>query len=222
MIAAELISNVVPVLKRGDSCLQALNWMELFRVSHLPLVQGKSYLGLVADELIYAHADFNDPVEVLKIPVEDTYVYGDCHIYDVIGMASIRLLSVVPVVDRKEHCFIGSVTITDLLKGLDHLLCAEQPGGIIVLEISRVDYTLTEVVQIVEYNEAHVLSCYTSCDKNPNQFRLTLKVDTLNIMPILDTFIRYGYTIKGSFVTGEEEQDSLRERYGLLMKYLAM
>ena len=74
----------------------------------------------------------------------------------------------------------------------------------------------------MEYNEAHVLSCYTSCDKNPNQLRLTLKVDTLNIMPILDTFIRYGYTIKSSFVTGEEEQDSLRERYGLLMKYLAM
>ena len=132
------------------------------------------------------------------------------------------MLSVVPVVDRKEHGFIGSVTITDLLKGLDHLLCAEQPGGIIVLEVSRIDYTLTEVAQIVEYNEAHVLSCYTSCDKNPNQLRLTLKVDTLNIMPILDTFIRYGYTIKSSFVTGEEEQDSLRERYGLLMKYLAM
>lgn len=221
MIAAELISNVVPVLKRRDRCLQALNWMELFRVSHLPMVQGKSYLGLVADELIYAHGDLNDPLEVLNIPVEGTYVYEDYHIYDVIGMASSRLLSVVPVLDRKDN-FVGSVTMTDLLKGLDQLLCAEQAGGIIVLEVNRIDYTLAEVAQIVEYNEARVLSCYTSCDKNSNQLRLTLKVNTLNINPILDTFIRYGYTIKNSFVTGEEEQDSLRERYGLLMKYLAM
>ena len=37
MIASELISNVVPVLKPEDTCLQALNWMELFRVSHLPM-----------------------------------------------------------------------------------------------------------------------------------------------------------------------------------------
>ena len=41
MIASELISNVVPVLKPEDTCLQALNWMELFRVSHLPMEQGK-------------------------------------------------------------------------------------------------------------------------------------------------------------------------------------
>ena len=27
MIASELISNVVPVLKPEDTCLQALNWM---------------------------------------------------------------------------------------------------------------------------------------------------------------------------------------------------
>ena len=49
-----------------------------------------------------------------------------------------------------------------------------------------------------------------------------LKINTLNVDPILDTFIRYGYTVKNSFVTGEEEQDSLRERYGLLMKYLEL
>ena len=52
MIASELISNVVPVLKPEDTCLQALNWMELFRVSHLPMEQGKMYLGLVDDEMI--------------------------------------------------------------------------------------------------------------------------------------------------------------------------
>ena len=46
MIASELISNVVPVLKPEDTCLQALNWMELFRVSHLPMEQGKCIWGL--------------------------------------------------------------------------------------------------------------------------------------------------------------------------------
>ena len=76
MIASELISNVVPVLKPEDTCLQALNWMELFRVSHLPMEQGKMYLGLVDDEMIYAHGDLNDRLDVLQIPVEGTFVYG--------------------------------------------------------------------------------------------------------------------------------------------------
>lgn len=221
MIASELISNIVPVLKKGDSCLQALNWMELFRVYHLPLVEGKTYQGLVADELIYSHGELNDKLETLQIPVEGTFVYGNSHIYDVIGLASSHLLSVVPVLDRKGS-FIGSITMTDMLKGLDFLLCAEQTGGIIVLEVNRIDYTLAEIAQIVEYNETRILSCYTSCNHNSSQLKLTLKVDTLNIDPLLDTFIRYGYTVKNSFVTGEEEQDNLRERYGLLMKYLSM
>lgn len=221
MIASELISNVVPVLKRKDSCLQALNWMELFRVSHLPMVQGKRYLGLVADELIYAHGDLDDKLEVLQIPVEGTFVYDDYHIYDVIGLAAEGVFSVVPVLDRKNN-FVGSITLTDILRHLDSLLCADQPGGIIILEVNRIDYSLAEVAQIVEYNEARVLSCYVSGKKDSQQILVTLKINTLHIDPILDSFIRYGYTVKDSFVTGEEARDSLRERYGLLMKYLSM
>ena len=37
MIASSLLSNVVPVLKKDDTCAQALGWMDLFRVSHLRL-----------------------------------------------------------------------------------------------------------------------------------------------------------------------------------------
>ena len=220
MIASELISNVVPVLKPEDTCLQALNWMELFRVSHLPMEQGKMYLGLVDDEMIYAHGDLNDRLDVLQIPVEGTFVYENYHIYDVICLAAGSLLSVVPVLDRKNN-FVGSITLTDILRHLDTLLCVDQPGGILVLEVNRIDYSLAEVAQIVEYNEARVLSCYVSGNRDSQQLQITLKINTLNVDPILDTFIRYGYTVKNSFVTGEEEQDSLRERYGLLMKYLS-
>lgn len=221
MIASELISNVVPVLKREDTCLQALNWMELFRVSHLPMVAGKIYLGLVADELIYSHGDLNDKLEVLQVPVEGTFVYDHYHIYDVIGEVSGHLLSVVAVLDRKNN-FVGSIMAMDILRNLDTLLCAEEPGGIIVLEVNRVDYSMAEIAQIVEYNEARILSCYLACNKDSQQVKLTLKVNTLNIDPLLDTFIRYGYIIKNTFVTGQEKEDGLRERYGLLMKYLSM
>ena len=179
------------------------------------------YLGLVDDEMIYAHGDLNDRLDVLQIPVEGTFVYKNYHIYDVICLAAGSLLSVVPVLDRKNN-FVGSITLTDILRHLDTLLCVDQPGGILVLEVNRIDYSLAEVAQIVEYNEARVLSCYVSGNRDSQQLQITLKINTLNVDPILDTFIRYGYTVKNSFVTGEEEQDSLRERYGLLMKYLEL
>ena len=221
MIASSLLSNVVPVLKKDDTCAQALGWMDLFRVSHLPVLEGETYVGLLSDEIMYTHGSIHDTIGMLDIPREMTFVYEDVHMYDVIGVASSRLLSVVPVLNRKE-VYQGSILLTDILHNIDKLLCIDDPGGIIVLEVNKIDYSLAEVAQIVEYNEAKVLSCYVTCMPDSNKVEITLKVNTARIEPILDTFIRYGYTVKNSFVTGEEEQDSLRERYGLLMKYLEL
>lgn len=75
-----------------------------------------------------------------------TFVYEDVHMYDVIGVASSRLLSVVPVLNRKE-VYQGAILLTDILHNIDKLLCIDDPGGIIVLEVNKIDYSLAEVAQ---------------------------------------------------------------------------
>ena len=52
--------------------------------------------------------------------------------YDVIGVVSSRLLSVVPVLNRKD-VYQGAILLTDILHNIDKLLCIDDPGGIIVL-----------------------------------------------------------------------------------------
>ena len=49
MLAKDMISDVVPALKTSDTAQTALNWMEIFRVSHLPIVNESDYLGLISD-----------------------------------------------------------------------------------------------------------------------------------------------------------------------------
>ena len=146
MIASSLLSNVVPVLKKDDTCAQALGWMDLFRVSHLPVLEGETYVGLLSDEIMYTHGSIHDTIGMLDIPREMTFVYEDVHMYDVIGVASSRLLSVVPVLNRKE-VYQGSILLTDILHNIDKLLCIDDPGGIIVLEVNKIDYSLAEVAQ---------------------------------------------------------------------------
>ena len=221
MIASSLLSNVVPVLKKDDTCAQALGWMDLFRVSHLPVLEGETYVGLLSDEIMYTHGSIHDTIGMLDIPREMTFVYEDVHMYDVIGVASSRLLSVVPVLNRKE-VYQGSILLTDILHNIDKLLCIDDPGGIIVLEVNKIDYSLAEVAQIVEYNEAKVLSCYVMCMPDSNKVEITLKVNTARIEPILDTFIRYRYVIKNTFVSGEDINEEMRDRYGQLLKFMEM
>ena len=148
--------------------------MDLFRVSHLPVLDGETYVGLLSDEIMYAHGSIHDSIGKLDIPREMTFVYEDVHMYDVIGVASSRLLSVVPVLNRKE-VYQGAILLTDILHNIDKLLCIDDPGGIIVLEVNKIDYSLAEVAQIVEYNEAKVLSCYVTCMPDSNKVEIILE-----------------------------------------------
>ncbi len=53
MLAVDLIKDDVPPIKPYESLEKALNWMDEFRVSHLPVVDGGIYYGLISDSLIY-------------------------------------------------------------------------------------------------------------------------------------------------------------------------
>ena len=143
----------------------------------------------------------------------DAHALGVCQSDQLLGLLHILLDGVV---------YQGAILLTDILHNIDKLLCIDDPGGIIVLEVNKIDYSLAEVAQIVEYNEAKVLSCYVTCMPDSNKVAITLKVNTARIEPILDTFIRSRYVIKNTFVSGEEMNEEMRDRYGQLLKFMEM
>ena len=49
MLAKDLITDEIPPLKTSDTGLMAINWMEEFKVSQLPIVEKHEYLGLISD-----------------------------------------------------------------------------------------------------------------------------------------------------------------------------
>ncbi len=88
MVAKDLISEVVPSLKTSDSGQTALNWMEIFRISHLPIVNNLDFLGLISDTDIY---DMNQPEEPIgnhTLTLLKPFVTTEQHLFEVIGLAS--------------------------------------------------------------------------------------------------------------------------------------
>lgn len=94
------------------------------------------------------------------------------------------------------------------------------PGSIIVLELNHNDYSLTQVAQIVEGNDAKILGCFITSHPNSTKIELTLKLNVTDVTSIIQTFNRYNYTVLGSFMKHDDEEDLLEDRYNLLMKYL--
>ena len=58
MVAADLINEMIPPLKSNDSVKKALNWMDAFRITQLPIVASNVYKGIITEDMLY---EINNP-----------------------------------------------------------------------------------------------------------------------------------------------------------------
>lgn len=214
-----MISEIIPALKTSDTGITALNWMDVFKVSHLPIVNDKEFLGLISEIDIF---DMNMPEESLgnhQLSLLRPYVVENQHVFEVMEVASKLKLSIVPVLDVQKN-YLGVITIMELLQHFTEFSALRSPGGIIVIELNSNDFSMSQISQIVEGNDAKILSSYISSHPDSTKLELTLKLNVVDLTSIIQTFNRYNYTIRGSFMKHDDEEELLDERYDILMRFL--
>jgi acetoin utilization protein AcuB len=218
MLAVELIADAIPPVHTSDSIQKAIDRMVEFRIRHLPIVNEDQFLGLLSENDFAGESNFQTPVGALALSLVNPYVLEDQHIYDVIRLFYESKLTVVPVLDAAKN-YSGLITINSLTQYFAGLTSVEQPGAIIVLEISNKNNSLAHMAQIVESDNAQVLSSYVRTFPDSTRMEVTLKVNKQDISTIVATFLRYEYDIKATF-NHTDDNDNSRDRYNSLMNYL--
>lgn len=219
MLAEALISEVIPALRLTDTGQKALNWMEIFRISHLPVVDDHEYIGLISDKSIYDLNLNEKQMDECKEFMLQPHVHQKQHIFEVVSLISTLKITAVPVLDP-EHKYHGVISVSDLAQKFSDLVAVNEPGGVIVLEINQVDYSLAQIAQIVEGNDAKILSLYVTKAEDSNEINVTLKVNRVDLSPIIQTFVRYDYSIKSVFMDDSMVKHMYDDRFDLFMKYL--
>ena len=219
MLAKDLFSDVIPSLKTSDTGLDALNWMEVFRVSHLPIVNNKMFLGLITDLDIYDLNKADEPLGNHTISLMRPYVFQHQHIYEVVALASRLKLTVVPVLNEDKE-YLGVISQSDLLHRMADIIAAHTPGGIIELELGRRDYALSEIARIVEDSDAKILSLYVMENNANNSLHVSIKVNRSDLRPVLQGFDRYGYKVNASFSDQDYDDEEATKNYDSLMMFL--
>ena len=218
MLAKDLITDDIPPLKPNDTGLMAINWMDEFKVSHLPIVKNHEYLGLISDTDILDYDITDDELGKCKISLIRPYVLESQHIYEVIKMISTMKLTVLPVLDDQLN-YVGLIPATVLIQQFATLAATREPGGIIVLEMNNHDYTLAQIAQIVESNDGKILSSYVNHIPESTKMEVTLKINREDLSGIIQTFYRYNYNVKASFHQSEFKDD-MKTRFDSFMNYL--
>lgn len=219
MLAKDLISDVIPALRTSDTGVKALYWMDIFRISHLPIVNNTEFLGLISDKDIYDLNTADEPIGNHNLSLFSPFVYEYQHIYEIIELTSRHQLSVVPVLDENKN-YLGLITSQRLLNYFGELTALKQPGGIIVLELNTNDYSLSQISQIVEGNDCKILSMYITSPPESTKLELTLKLNRIDITSVVQTFTRYDYTIKASYMEDNEMDALYNNRFDQFMLYL--
>ena len=220
MIARELITNDVPPIRSSETVEKALNWLDEFKVTHLAVVDGAQYQGLISENILYDAASSDITIAELNVTLNRPFIYEDRHIYEVMKMVSDMQLSIAPILDKNDN-YIGLTTLPSLMHLISNTSSISEPGSVIVLELNQNDYSLGHLAQIIEGDDTKILSTYITSSTDSTLMEVTIKVNRNNIQGVLQALARYDYVVNASYSEIDYQED-MKDRFESLMKYLDM
>ena len=221
MIAQELINHMVPPLKVTDDAHKAIVWMEEFRCNYLPVVDDGELQGFISEEIILESNEIEKSVGSFNLKGKDCTVSMDSHFFDILRVAGEHKLNMVAVLNE-EGKYAGIITVLQVMASFAQSASVQMPGGILVLSMDLIDYSLAEISRYVEENNAKIISSTMVEDTlDKGKIKLTLKINQLDLSRIVATLERFGYRVIGRYQEDARDDDS-KERLDMLMKYLNM
>ena len=217
MLASQLINTNYPTVNITDKVSVALLAMEEYDIQFLSVLNGNKFAGLISKEDLLG-ADENNTLDSLEYQLIKGAVKGDEHFLNAAKLSSDLHLSIIPVINDQNE-LIGVITASDLLFNLSKFVGGNEPGGIIVLETERANYSFGELNRLVETNDAHITQLNSSSEPGSSLVIVTIKINKIELSDIVATFQRYDYHIRYYF--GEEQYaNEFKENYNNLIAYL--
>lgn len=222
MTTADLYADDLPHLKPTDTIDFAIDLMNNEQVDSLPLITEDKLIGVVrlseltnADERgceIIADAMFQGTAPSVLADRPVTMVLETMRQYNVY---------IVPVVDR-ENNYLGCIRAERIIEALGELLGSDVRGATIIVMVSTIDYSLTRIVNVIEENDANILSITTQRNLASGQIGIHIKLNVDSAETVASALERFGYEVITFSTSTDDERDTLRRNYDSLMRYLSV
>lgn len=189
---------------------------EDFPYSHFPVTEDGIYIGCLSKEAV-EFLDANALVKDSRFHFERFFVRSSMIWLDVLEVFAKNEANLLPVLDEKNN-YLGYYELEDVIRFLHETPFLKEEGGIIIVEKEVDKFSMSQVAQIVESNNAKILGLFISNVAN-GKVEITIKISQSGFNEIIQTFRRYEYEI-----ISEHQDDSylnsLKERSDYLEKYL--
>lgn len=210
---------MITSVNSAENGRKALSNMDVYRVSHIPVVDDDKYLGLVSDKLIYDLNLVETPLSEVVDKLNTTHAHRDQHIFELALVMYKLKISVLPVLDE-DHYYLGAITLYDLARRFASLFSLHEMGGILVVEMNASDYSVAQISQIVESNDLKILSFFVDRKPGSNIIDVILKLNSEELSGVVQALMRYDYHVKAIYQDRSMLNDLYQDRFDQFMKFM--
>jgi hypothetical protein len=158
-----------------------------------------------------------DAIAELANEWEDFSIQASSYWLDALEKVLLADADIIPVVDE-QRLFLGYYLLEDLELFLARTPFLTEGGTVIVVSVSKEAYSISQLTQVVEANNARVLGVMLTADHG-TRIEITLKVVTESMSALLIELRRYDYSIESALYEDLFAQQ-LKERSDYFEKFL--
>lgn len=216
MSMQEYIINDISIRKFSDKIGEVQDMFNQLTYSHLPVENNGIYMGCISENDVRCF-DAKKTLEDYQYALEGFFVRENTYWLDILESFAQNNTNILPVLD-KDNNYMGYVELNEIIALFKETPFLNHTGYILVVEKGVKDYTFSEICQIIESNNAHLLGTFISKLEN-DLAQITMKISPTGMNELIQSFRRYGYNI----VTKHSEDffnESMKDRSDYLDKYL--
>lgn len=212
----EYITNDYKAIDSGEKITEVQDFFADVPFSHFPVLNDGVFIGNISADDIDTF-DSDKTINDYRYTLEAFFARENMIWLDVLEVFAKNHTNIVPVLNE-ENNYSGYYELEDIVKFFHETPFLKEPGGIIVVQKNIIDYSMSQIAQIVESNNGKLLGMFVS-EASSENIQITIKITLGAMNDIIQTFRRYNYEI-----VSEHHEDnylnSLKERSEYLDKYL--
>ncbi len=218
MEITDYITNDFKPIDCQESISTVMDFFADLNFTHFPITEEGVYIGSISAEDVDTF-DRNKKIQDYKYALEVFFTRTNAIWLEVMEVFAKNHTDLIPVLDDRNQ-YVGYYEIEDVMSFFQQTPFLKEEGRILKIKKGVLDYSMSQVTQIVESNNGKLLGLFIS-ESNIDSVEITLKIASGAMNEIIQTFRRYNYEI-----TSQHQEDSyvnnLKERSDYLDKYLNM